>query len=515
MRKERKESKGELTFKSLDLRNITKRFPGVLANDNISLNFKAGEIHALLGENGAGKTTLMNILYGIYHPDSGEIYINDQKVDIRSPRDAIAYGIGMVHQHFMLVQTHTVGENIALGFKDSPFVMPTREISKKIGDFCDTFGLKVDPNAKIWQLSAGEQQRAEIIKALLRGAKVLILDEPTSVLTPQEAEELFQIFKRMAESGNCIIFITHKLEEVFKISDRVTVLRQGKVIATTETGKTDKATLARMMVGRDISFEVQKKDIPVGEKLLEVNNLFVRGDMGNTVVKNISFSIHRNEIFGIAGVSGNGQRELVEAITGLRKVEKGTVKILDKETQNKNPRDIGELGVSHIPEERLRFGIVPNLPVYENVILRDYYRPPFSGFLTLNINYIKEYSKEVVERFSVMTPSVETTVKLLSGGNIQRLIIGREILSRPDVIIAAHPTYGLDIAATDFVKKLLLQKREEGSAILLVSEDLEEILQLSDTVGVMFMGEFTGIVKPRETSMEDMGLMMAGSKKWA
>jgi len=505
-------SQGGKKIELLEMKNIYKKFPGVIANDNIDLTVKGGEIHALLGENGAGKTTLMNILYGIYQPDRGEIYINGKKTTIKSPRDAIELAIGMVHQHFMLIPTHTVAENISLGFKEAPFLYPTRVIEERIRDFTDKYGFKINPKAKIWQLSAGEQQRVEIIKTLFRGTSLLILDEPTSVLTPQETEELFSILKRLVEEKHSVIFITHKLEEVMEISDTVTVLRKGKVITTVKTKDTSKKELARMMVGREVIFKLEREKLKKEEKVLEVKNLSVENDRGLMAVKEVSFSVHKNEIFGIAGVAGNGQRELVEAITGLRRIKGGKVEILNVDVTNSSPKRIGDIGVAHIPEERIRFGIVPNLSVYENVVLRDYYHEPFSKGSFLNYPYIKEHSKKLVKEFSIDTPSIETPVKLLSGGNIQKLILAREISTKSNLIIAAHPTYGLDVAATEYIRKLLLKKREEGAAILLVSEDLEEIFELSDRIAVMFEGKFMGIAPREKTSLQDIGLMMAGSK---
>jgi len=505
-------SQGGKKIELLEMKNIYKKFPGVIANDNINLTVKGGEIHALLGENGAGKTTLMNILYGIYQPDRGEVYINGEKTTIKSPRDAIELAIGMVHQHFMLIPTHTVAENISLGFKEAPFLYPTRVIEERIRDFTDKYGLKINPKAKIWQLSAGEQQRVEIIKTLFRGASLLILDEPTSVLTPQETEELFSILKRLVEEKHSVIFITHKLEEVMEVSDRVTVLRKGKVVTTVKTKDTSKKELARMMVGREVIFKLEREKLKKGEKVLEVKNLSVENDRGLMAVKEVSFSVHKNEIFGIAGVAGNGQRELVEAITGLRRVKDGKVEILNVDVTNSSPKRIGDIGVAHIPEERIRFGIVPNLSVYENVVLRDYYHEPFSKGSFLNYPYIKEHSKKLVKEFSIDTPSIETSVKLLSGGNIQKLILAREISTKSNLIIAAHPTYGLDVAATEYIRKLLLKKREEGAAILLVSEDLEEVFELSDRIAVMFEGKFMGIIPREKTNLQDIGLMMAGSK---
>uniref|UniRef100_A0A7C4TXV6 ABC transporter ATP-binding protein n=1 Tax=Caldisericum exile TaxID=693075 RepID=A0A7C4TXV6_9BACT len=507
------EEKG-VVFESLELKDIYKEFPGIIANNRISLKINTGEIHIMLGENGAGKTTLMNIIYGIYQPDSGEIYINGEKVFIDSPKTAMKYGIGMVHQHFMLVRNHSVAENIALGLKGTRFIDPAKSMGREIERCSSEIGLHVNPDAKVWQLSVGEQQRVEIIKALMHGAKLLILDEPTSVLTPQEATELFKTIKKLVKDGHSIIFITHKLEEVFELGGIVTVLREGKIIGTLTTEEATKEKLARMMVGREIIFNLEKEESTKGEIVVKVENLEVLNDKGLKAVKGLSFEIRKGEILGIAGVSGNGQRELVEALTGLRPVEKGHIIIKGKEVENQGARIIAERGVAHIPEERIKYGIVGSMPVYENTVLRDYYRRPFSSEKgILNYKAIKEFAIKLVKDFRIATPRIETKAKYLSGGNIQRLILARETTTKSDFIVAAHPTYGLDISATEYIRKLLLEKRKSGSAILLVSEDLEEILQLSDRVAVMFMGEFMGVFEPKQVSIEDIGLMMAGSKR--
>ncbi len=496
----------------VEMRGIVKTFPGVVANDHINFEVRAGEIHALLGENGAGKTTLMNILYGIYQPNEGEIYIRGKRVEIRSPRDAMHLGIGMVHQHFMLIEKHTVVENIALGFA-TKFLFPTKEISRKIREFSEKYGLTVDPNAYIWQLSAGEQQRVEIIKALYRGADILILDEPTSVLTPKEIDELFSILKRMKEEGKAIIFITHKLDEVFAISDRVTVLRRGKVIGKLKTAETNKKELARLMVGREVLFRLEREAVKKGKTVLEVIDLYALNDKGLPALKGVSFTIAEGEILGLAGVAGNGQKELVEVLTGLRKAEKGKVLIRGVDVTNASPRRIAELGVAHIPEERLKHGLVPNMSVAENLILKQYYKQPYCDKFFIDRKKVLENANKLIEEFNIMTPSPITPAKLLSGGNIQRLILARELAGSPDVIIAAHPTYGLDVGATEYIRKILLRERKRGSAILLVSEDLEEIMALSDRIAVMFEGEIMGILPAEKASLEDIGLMMAGAKR--
>jgi len=497
----------------VSMRGIVKRFPGVVANDHIDLEVKAGEIHALLGENGAGKTTLMNILYGIYRPDEGEIYVRGRKVTISSPKDAIQLGMGMVHQHFMLVYPHTVAENIALGLSTSSLLFPLREIEKKVAELSQRYGLKVDPKARIWQLSVGEQQRVEIIKALYRGAQILILDEPTSVLTPSETQDLFTILRRMAQEEKAIIFITHKLDEVTAVSDRVTVLREGKVVKTVETPSTDKPNLARMMVGREVIFRLDRKPLTKGQVILEVRNLNATNDKGLPALKNISLTAREGEILGIAGVAGNGQRELIEVIAGLRKADSGSVLILGKEATNLSPREIDRIGVSHVPEERIRMGLVPNMTIAENLILKRYNTQPYCNRLLLNTDNITQNAQKLITKYDIITPSSQTPAKLLSGGNIQRLILARETSEQPKLILAAHPTYGLDVGATEQIRKLLLQQREKGAAILLISEDLEEIMTLSDRIAVIYEGQIMGTMTADTAKIEDIGLMMTGAKR--
>jgi simple sugar transport system ATP-binding protein len=493
------------------MRGITKQFPGVLANDCVDFEARAGEIHALLGENGAGKTTLMNILYGIYQPDEGEIFVRGSQVEIRSPREAIQLGIGMIHQHFRLVTTHTVAENIVLGLSEN-FLFPEQAAGKKIEEFSSKYNLTVDPKARIWQLSAGEQQRVEIIKALYRGADILILDEPTSMLTPGEAEDLFAILKRMAEEGNTIIFITHKLEEVMAISDRVTVLRQGRVEATLETSQTNKRELARLMVGREVLFRIGKDERKPGREVLRVENLHTLNDKGLPAVRGVSITISQGEIVGIAGVAGNGQRELVEALAGLRPITQGRVFIDGQEITHSSPREIIESGVCYVPGERLT-ALVPDMSVAENLILKSYRHRRFSQGPFLDGRSIANYAEDLIARYEVSTPSRDTPLKLLSGGNIQRVMLARETSESPRLLIAAHPTSGLDVGAIEYIWKLLLTERERGVAVLLISEDLEEVFTLSDRIAVMFEGEFMGILPVAEADLEEVGLMMAGSHR--
>jgi simple sugar transport system ATP-binding protein len=474
----------------------------------------SGEILGLLGENGAGKTTLMNILYGIYQPDSGEVRVDGRRVVIDSPKASIAQGIGMVHQHFMLIQNHSVIENIALGYAGAPGLFPQKKIRQDIVSYSEKFKFNIDPDKKIWQLSAGEQQRVEIVKALVNGAGLLILDEPTSVLTPQETRDFFHILEQMRAGGQMIILISHKLDEIKKLCDRVTVLRKGRVVGHAETQDLDKRALARMMIGREVVFSFSRKKMPRDEKVLEVSNVEVDGDKGYPVVNGISFDVYRNEILGVAGVSGNGQRELVEAITGLRPSTRGRIRINGIDITNQSARKIYNNGVSHVPEERIRFGIAPNLFLYENAILKQHHHKKFSRRAFLAYGRIKAHTKQLINDFQVATPSINVQTKNLSGGNIQKLILGREITDKPDLLVAAHPTYGLDVGATEYLRNQLLKRREEGGAVLLVSEDLDEIFELCDRIAVIFEGRFMGILDSDDPRIADIGLMMAGTKQY-
>jgi len=477
-------------IKRLEMVDIAKSFHGIYANQDVNFSINSGEILGLLGENGAGKTTLMNVLYGLYQPDSGQIKINGEAVRINNPVESIHHGIGMVHQHFQLVQNHTIIENIALGYKDTPFFFPNNKIKDKVEEFSQIFGFDIDTSKKVWQLSAGEQQRVEIIKALLNGADLLILDEPTSVLTPQEIEELISILREMKAKGHMIIFISHKLDEIMDICDRVLVLQKGKIVGGANTEDTDKKALARMMVGRDIVFNINREKLERGKKTLAVEHINIIGDKGLPAIKDVSFDLFENEIFGIAGVSGNGQRELAEAITGIRPIESGKVLVSDEDITNKSPRHIYDNGVSHVPEERIRFGIAPGLFVYDNAILKQHHLEKFSKGSFLKYNYVKDHTKTIVEEFDVSTHSIDNQTRNLSGGNIQKLILGREISEQPKLLVASHPTYGLDVGATEFLRKHLLNLRKSGGTVLLFSEDLEEIFELCDRVAVIFDGEF-------------------------
>jgi simple sugar transport system ATP-binding protein len=494
----------------LTLRNITKAFPGVVANDRVTLEMRAGEVHALLGENGAGKTTLMNILYGIYQPDAGEILVRGQPSRIRSPRDAIALGIGMVPQHFLLVRRHTVAENVALGLPGAGALFPARKVSPRISELGERYGLAVDPHAHVWELSVSEQQRVEILKALLRGAQILVLDEPTSVLTPQEARGLFAVLRRMKEEGHAVIFITHKLDEVMEVADRVTVLRRGRVVGTVPIAQADVRTLARMMVGRDVEFRRSKSGLPSEEEALSIADLWARGDRGLVALKGVSFGVRRGEILGIAGVAGNGQRELVEVITGLRPATSGRVRALGRDVTNRSARAVHEAGVAHIPEERVRMGIVVGMSVGENLVLNRYRYPPFSRGPLLDQQAVARFAERMIAEYEIVTPGAHAPARHLSGGNIQRLILAREFSGSPGLIVAAHPTFGLDVSATEQIQTLLLRRGAEGAGVLLVSEDLEEVLALSDRIAVFFEGQVVGIVDAAGADRERIGLMMAG-----
>ena len=503
-------------IESLEMRHITKRFPGVLANDRVDFDVKAGEIHALLGENGAGKSTLMKILYGLYQPNEGEILLNGEPIAIQSPTDAIRHGIGMIHQHFMLVETLTVAENVALGLK-SPRepVMDLKAVSARIVELADKYGLQVDPKAVINDLAVGQRQRVEIIKALYRGAALLILDEPTAVLTPQEVEDLFVIFRQMAAQGHALIFISHKMDEIFALTDRVTVLRDGKVIGTVRTAETNKRELARMMVGRDVIFEREKKPMQPGEVRLKLESVNAVNDSGFPILKDISFEVRSNEILGVAGVSGNGQRALAEAVVGLQPVASGRV-IMDGEDVTKlPPAEMYKIGFSYIPEERMHDGVIKDFSVSDNVILQDHDRQPFSRGIFLNFKAIDEHSRNLVRAFRIKTPGLKTPVKNLSGGNIQKLILARELARHPRVLIAAQPTRGVDIGATEYIHARLLEQRENGLATLLISEDLDEVTSLSDRIMVLYGGEIMGIVDADSVSIEELGLMMAGERREA
>ncbi len=498
----------------LQVEHITKIFPGVVANDRISLDVQAGEIHALLGENGAGKTTLVNVLYGLHRPDSGRILLRGKDISLRSSREAIALGIGMVHQHFMLIPPLTVAENIVLGLH-----MPREPLlalgpaSQEIQRLSKTYGLEVDPAAKVWQLSVGMQQRVEIVKALYRGADLLILDEPTAALTPQEIHELFGVLRRLKAEGHAVIFISHKLDEVMEISDRVTVLRDGRVVDTVATAKTDKATLARMMVGREVLFRVDKPPAKAGEAVLCVQGLEVIGDRGQPALRGVSFEVRCGEVVSIAGVDGNGQSELVEAIAGLRPASAGQITISGHKLDGKDSSAMVNLNVAHIPQDRQRVGLVLDFTVSENLVARLFSKLPFTRGGLLRWNAIRDNALVLIKEFDVRVPSPEVKARALSGGNQQKVILARELSRAPALILAAQPTRGLDVGATEFVEHRLLEQRARGAGILYVSTELEEILSLSDRILVLHRGEIMGEVRPGEVSEAELGLMMAGERR--
>jgi ABC-type uncharacterized transport system ATPase subunit len=496
----------------LELRNVTKRFPGVLANDHIDLDLKQGEIHALLGENGAGKTTLMNILYGLYAPDEGEVIVRGQKVDIHDPGDAIEAGIGMVHQHFMLIPVFTVTENVMLGEESLQYgdFLNRESATKRIKEISENYKLQVEPDVYVRDIPVGVQQRVEIIKLLYREADILILDEPTAVLTPQEADELFKIMRSLTDQGKSIIFITHKLREVLDVADRITVLRSGKVVGTTTPKEADKNKLAEMMVGRAVQLGVDKDPANPGDVILEVQELVVLNERNQVAVDEISFDVHAGEILGIAGVQGNGQTELVEAITGLRGVHEGLIHLLGRDITGADPRVITEMGSAHVPEDRQRDGLVLPFPVSDNLVLNTYYLEPFTKGVVLQTEKIVQTAQERIQEYDIRTPSPLTPAGSLSGGNQQKVIVAREF-SRPiKLLVASQPTRGLDVGSIEYIHKRIIEKRDEGTAVLLVSPELDEIMELSDRIAVMYRGEIVDIVPGEEATKEQIGLLMAG-----
>lgn len=493
----------------LELRHITKRFPGVVANDRVSLQVYPGEVLALLGENGAGKSTLISILYGLYRPDEGEILLEGKPVRIASPVHALRLGIGLVPQHPLLISRHTVAENLALGIGSALF--PAQRIVPLIERLARAYGLEVDPQAPVYQLSPGQKQRVEIVRALLRGAKVLILDEPTSVLTPQEAESLFKVMRELRAAGKSLIFISHKLEEVLAIADRCTVLRRGKVVGSLSTAEATQSKLAEMMVGRSVSFERKRAQPKLGEMLLEVDNLQARSSRGLEALCGVSFQLRKGEVLGVAGVAGNGQSELVEVLAGLRKIEGGRVALEGKPIAA-NPAHLFERGVAHIPEDRIHMGTVPTMTISENLALREFEKPPLARGFLRDLAAYERNARAKVEEYAVAAPSVHTPSRLLSGGNIQKVILARELSRQAKLILAVHPTYGLDIGATEQVHKVLLSKTYEGAGVLLVSEDLEELLSLSDRIAVLYRGKLKGPFEVFAISREEIGLLMMGGE---
>lgn len=499
---------------AIEMRNITKRFPGITANDRISFQVKKGEIHALLGENGAGKSTLMNILMGLYQPDEGEIYVDGKQVDIVDPNTAIRLGINMVHQHFMLVEPFTVTENIILGSEPKQGIkIDYRKAEASIRDISEKYGLKIDPRALIQDISVGMQQRVEIMKTLYRGAQILIFDEPTAVLTPQEIQELIEIMRSLAKEGRTIILITHKLKEIMSIADTVTIIRRGKVIDSFPIGNTNEHELAEKMVGREVNFTVDKEAKETGDTVLRVENLVVRDNRGIGAVNGLNLEVHGGEIVGIAGVDGNGQSELIEALTGLRKIDSGHIYLNGEEITKLSTRRITERGMAHIPEDRQKRGLVLDFTVAENMVLNTYYQPPFSSGGFIRRDETLKNAETLIGEFDVRTPSADTPIRALSGGNQQKAIIAREVKRNPDLLIAAQPTRGLDVGAIEFIHRRLVEQRNQGKAVLLISFELDEVMGLCDRIAVMFKGEIVGIVDPKQTTERELGLLMSGSAK--
>jgi general nucleoside transport system ATP-binding protein len=496
----------------LELVDITKRFPGVLANDQINLTLEDGEIHVLLGENGAGKTTLMNILYGLYHQDEGKILVRGQEVKISSPSDAIANGIGMVHQHFMLIPVFTVTENVMLGQESIRMgdFLDRKAAGERVAQISEQYGLQVHPEDYVKDLPVGVQQRVEIIKLLYREANILILDEPTAVLTPQETNELIKIMRSLVAQGKSIIFITHKLKEVMEIADRITVIRRGKVVGSTTPGEASELKLAEMMVGRAVKLEMDKSLPKVGEVVLEVKGLTVLDQRYQVAVDEVSFDVCAGEVLGIAGVQGNGQTELVETVTGMRHPVSGSIRLMGKDIAGATPREITEMGTAHVPEDRQRDGLVLGFPIADNLILNTYYRPPFNKGVVLQRPAITEQAKRLVQEFDIRTPNITTTAGSLSGGNQQKVIVAREF-SRPiKFLVASQPTRGLDVGSVEYIHRRIIDKRDEGCAVLVVSSELDEVFELADRIAVMYRGKIMDILRVQDTTKEEVGLLMAG-----
>ncbi len=496
----------------VEMRDIVKRFPGVLANYKVSFDVKAGEVHALLGENGAGKSTLMRQLYGLYQPNEGQILIDGKVQVFHSPADAIRAGIGMIHQHFMLVPTLSVAQNVALGLRSSREpLLDLDKVTRRIRELSEAYGLKMDPHAYVWQLSVGEQQRVEIMKALYRGAGLIILDEPTAVLTPQEVKDLFATLRRMVREGHSLVFISHKLHEVMDISDRVTVLRDGKMIGTRLTREVKRDELVKMMVGRELR-QLEPRPRKPGPAMLKVEGLKTMGDRGTEALHGLDLEVHAGEILGLAGVSGNGQRELAECLAGMRKATEGKVTVGSDDITASTLNQRIESGMAYIPEERMRDGAIREFSVEENIFLHDHSASPYARGIFLDFPRMAERATDLVNEFAVKTPSLDTPLKNLSGGNIQKLIMARELSRQPQVLVAAQPTRGVDIGATEYIHQRLLGQREAGTGILLISEDLDEILALSDRIAVMYEGRIMDIVLRQDATSEKIGLLMAGVK---
>jgi simple sugar transport system ATP-binding protein len=497
----------------LQAKGITKRFPGVLANDKVDFDLRKGEIHVLLGENGAGKSTLMNILYGLYHQEEGEMLVNGKAVKVKDPNDSIALGIGMVHQHFMLVPVFTVAENIMLGDETTKRGMLDRKtVSAKVKELSHQYRLDVDPDALVGQLPVGLQQRVEIVKTLYRDAEILILDEPTAVLTPQEADELFEIMRGLTERGVSIIFITHKLKEVLAVADRITVMRAGRVVGTVTPDEVDQAKLASLMVGREVILKVKKGESEPKEKVLTVENLYVQDDRGLVTVQGVSFEVREGEILGIAGVQGNGQTELAEALTGLRATQSGQVTLAGNNVTGKPPRPIIETGLAHIPEDRQRHGLVLGYSVADNMVLCNYYLPPFAKGFVLQQEAVDSNARALIEEFDVRTPSPFVPTAKLSGGNQQKVIVARELSRDVKLLIASQPTRGLDVGSIEYIHKEIVAMRDRGLGVLLISAELDEITALADRIAVMYRGQIVATMDAKDATREKLGLLMAGSE---
>lgn len=508
-------SKKDYGDKLIEMKNITKKFGSFTANKNINLTVHKGEIHSLLGENGAGKSTLMNLLYGLYEPTEGEIYLDGKKVNIDSPGVAIENGIGMVHQHFMLVQNFTVVENIILGMETTKNlgVLDIDKARKQVKDISEQYGLFVDPDVKIEDISVGMQQRVEILKALYRGADILILDEPTAVLTPQEIDELMDIIRNLSKQGKTIIIITHKLREIKEIADNCTIIRRGEMIDCVDVEKCSEEYLASMMVGREVSFAVKKDEANSGDTVLKIDNLVVKDNRELNAVDGLNLELKKGEILGIAGVDGNGQSELIEALTGLRKVESGEIHLNDMDIVNKTPKEIIESGMSNIPEDRQKRGLVLPFTVSENMILENYHKKPFSKNGILQHKEISEHTKDLIEKFDIRPNDENYIAGSLSGGNQQKVILAREIYNDPDVLIAAQPTRGLDVGAIEYIHKYLVEQRDKGKAVLLISFELDEIMNLSDRISVIFDGKILDTINSEDADERTLGYLMAGGGK--
>jgi simple sugar transport system ATP-binding protein len=502
-----------MTAPLLEMRNVTKRFPGVVANDNVSFDVVGGEVHTLLGENGAGKSTLMKILFGLYLPDEGQILLRGEPATITSPTSAIAQRVGMVHQHFMLVPSLTVAENVALGMPSTKGALTDLDlVAARINAISEQYGLSVDPNIEVWKLSVGERQRVEIIKALYRDAELLVLDEPTAVLTPQEVDDLFVILRRMTSEGTGIVFISHKLHEVLELSDRITVLRNGRVTGATTPAQTNRQQLAEMMVGREVKLAPDKPAVDRGEVRLSLRGVHVKGDRDTMAVNGVDLDVHSGEIVGIAGVSGNGQRELAETIAGLRPAESGSTVTLDGVNITRaTPADTRNAGLSYVPEERMKDGAIGEFDVSENLLLVNHRDKQFRKGGLFDFDAIKTHCQRLVDNFAVKTPSLSTPTSSLSGGNIQKVIMARELDSNPRVVLAAQPTRGVDIGAAEYIHSQLVQQRTDGCAIVMISEDLDEILGLADRIAVMFEGRIVTIIDRADATKEQLGLAMAGA----